>query len=166
MDTYIVDGATCLFFSKWGLYSSASTQFHSQCGNNIRFDMPTYSSAGISASDTSTSVTITDNNGKNTASWNMWTNLSTLDFNCMPAPSGTSIAGSPQSPNPASFSPRASKELGLMFWLDKTAADPRPARLKHSFYDNYVYGTVTSKSSLADTGEYRVVIKPRDNTWS
>ena len=84
----------------------------------------------------------------------------------MPAQSGTSINGVPQSPNPASFSPSGSKELGLMFWLDKTADDPKPARVRHSFYDEYIYGTVTAKDPAKDVGEYRVVIKPGSNTWS
>ena len=53
-----------------------------------------------------------------------------------------------------------------MFWLDETAADPKPARMRHSFYDDHIYGTVTSKDPAKDVGEYRVVIKPGSNTWS
>lgn len=165
MDTYIVDGATCLFFSKWGLYPSGM-QFHSQCGNNIRFDKAAYDSAGISAADGTTTVIITDDNDKNTARWSLWSAFDTQDSQCMPAPSGTSISGLAQSPNPATFSPSGSKELGLMFWLDETAADPKPARMRHSFYDDHIYGTVTSKDPAKDVGEYRVVIEPGSNTWS
>ena len=132
----------------------------------MRFSAATANYGEVPTDGAVSSITIADNTGKNTAGWNVWSQLGSFDQQCMPAASGTAISGFPSFPNPSTMSPNGSNPIGLMFWLDKTKPDPKPARLKYTFYDNKIHGTVTQQNSGVDTGEYRVLIQPSDSTWS
>ena len=59
----------------------------------------------------------------------------------------------------------ASLPIGLMFWFDAGKTDPKPARLKQTFYNDLVYGSVQAKTAGTDDGEYRVLLEFSPNTW-
>ena len=47
----------------------------------------------------------------------------------------------------------------MMFMFDKTKPDPKPARLKYTYYDGMIHGSVTGPDANNDEGEYRVLLK-------
>ena len=95
--------------------------------------------------DLMSSIRPTDNSGSNTAFWKVYDGVdSWLDSKCRPAVSGTEISGNPV--EDAGFTPAGSPQnIGFVFWFDKSVTENvKPARLKYTYYNDRIYGTVTS----------------------
>ena len=169
--THLVDPDTCLFYSKWGL-KAPDTTYHTTCGTGVRIDMNQYGQAVSVPSVTAlmSSITPVDIVNEGTVSWKIYSEMDWLDQTCKPV-GATILGGSPptiagSTADQTSFSPSGTDPIGMMFWLDASNQDPKPARLKHTFYQDKIHGSVYTQDPNDDTGEYRVLLNPGADTWT
>lgn len=111
-----------------------------------------------------TSITPVDLASQCVVSWKIYTEMDWLDTSCKPGPAGPNILGIPV--DQQSIAQTGTTPVSFMFWLDASKPDPKPARLKYSFYNGKIHGSLTSQDPTKDTGEYRVRLKPGLDTFN